>query len=68
MDYMKHAKRETIGGEELIFVRCDKEGNVIPEERIRELNYTNSTIEKIVTEVAGRINGGPDFSEGITTF
>jgi len=72
MDYLKHAKRKTIGGEELIFIRCDKDGNVIPEETLRNLSITNSTIERIVSEVAGRISGGTVsedgvFSEGIIT-
>ena len=29
MDYLKHGKRRTIGGEELTFIRCDKDGNII---------------------------------------
>ncbi|NLH01325.1 MAG: hypothetical protein GX488_05415 [Clostridiales bacterium] len=72
MDYMKHGKRKTIGGQELVFIRCDKDGNVIPEETLRSLGITNSTIERIVGDVAGRIAAGgtaPDgtFSDGIIT-
>ena len=70
MDYLKHAKRKTLGREELIFIRCDKDGNVIPEETLNSMSITNSTIERIVTDVAGRISadgkdGGSYFSEGI---
>lgn len=69
MDYLKHAKRKTLGSEELIFIRCDKYGNLIPEEKLNELNITNSTIERIVTDVAGRISSDDEgyFSEGIIT-
>lgn len=72
MDYLKHAKRKTIGREELIFIRCDKDGNIIPEENLRNLGITNSTIERIVSDVAGRITSGPIngdgvYSEGIIT-
>lgn len=72
MDYMKHAKRKTIGRDELVFIRCDKDGNIIPEDTLRNLGITNSTIERIVSDVAGRIspssaNGDLMFSEGIIT-
>ena len=69
MDYLKHGKRKTIGGEELTFIRCDKDGNVIPEETLRNLSITNSTIERIVSDVAVRISSGGEgaFSEGIIT-
>ena len=69
MDYLKHGKRRTIGGEELTFIRCDKDGNIIPEDALRNLSITNSTIERIVSEVAVRISSGGEaaFSEGIIT-
>ena len=69
MDYLKNGKRRTIGGEELTFVRCDKDGNIIPEGTLKNLSITNSTIERIVSEVAVRISsGGEDaFSKGIIT-
>ena len=69
MDYLKHGKRRTIGGEELTFIRCDKDGNIIPEDALRNLSITNSTIERIVSEVAVRISsdGEAAFSEGILT-
>jgi hypothetical protein len=72
MDYLKHAKRKTLGREELIFIRCDKDGNVIPEEMLNNLSITNSTIERIVTDVAGRISADGEseagyYSEGIIT-
>ncbi|MEG0778642.1 MAG: hypothetical protein RR147_02595 [Oscillospiraceae bacterium] len=73
MDYMKNAKRRTFGSEELVFIRCDRDGNIIPEEKLPNLKITNSTIERIVTEVAGRISADSAlsaegiFSEGIAT-
>jgi len=69
MDYLKNGKRKTIGGKELTFIRCDKDGNVIPEEALRSLSITNSTIERIVSDVAVRISGDGAgvFSEGIIT-
>ena len=72
MDYLKHAKRKTIGREELIFIRCDKDGNIIPEDSLRNMSITNSTIERIVSDVAVRIssgsaNGDDMFSDGIIT-
>ena len=70
MDYLKRAKRRTVGSDELVFIRCDKGGNVIPEEMLSNFSITNSTIERIVTDVAGRISSGnadgePYFSKGI---
>lgn len=69
MDYLKNGKRKTIGGKELTFIRCDKDGNVIPEDALRNLSITNSTIERIVSDVAVRISADGDsvFSEGIIT-
>ena len=69
MDYLKNGKRKTIGGEELTFIRCDKEGNIIPEDTLKNFSITNSTIERIVSEVAVRISSGSEaaFSEGIIT-
>lgn len=69
MDYLKNGKRKTIGGEELTFIRCDKDGNIIPENTLKSLSITNSTIERIVSEVAVRISsdGNSVFSEGIIT-
>jgi len=56
MDNRKNGRRRTIDGVELTFVRCDKDGNVINEEALRGLGITNSTIERIVSGVAGRIS------------
>lgn len=69
MNYLKNGKRKTIGGEELTFIRCDKNGNIIPEDTLKYLSITNSTIERIVSEVAVRISSGGEaaFSEGIIT-
>ncbi len=65
MDYMKHAVRRTIGGQELSFIRCDKDGNVIPAEELAGMNFSNSTIERIVGAAAGRISGSSETSDGI---
>lgn len=65
MDYMKHAVRRTIGTQELSFIRCDKNGNVIPEEKLSELNFSNSTIERIVGAAAGRISGLGEAADGV---
>ena len=69
MDYLKNGRRKTIDGQELTFIRCDKDGNIIPEDALRNLSITNSTIERIVSDVAVRISADGDsvFSEGIIT-
>ncbi len=70
MDYLKNGKRRTVDGRELTFIRCDREGNVIPEEELRSLGITNPTIERIVSGVAGRItmnDSGGTFSDSIIT-
>lgn len=71
MDYLKNGKRRTIGGKELTFIRCDRDGNVISEEALRNLGITNPTIEHIVSGVAGRITLSGDesgtFEDGIIT-
>lgn len=72
MDYLKHTKRNTISRDDLIFIRCDKDGNIIPEDSLKNLGITNSTIERIVSDVAGRLSSGSAdgevmFSEGIIT-
>ncbi|MFB0920364.1 MAG: hypothetical protein QMB62_05725 [Oscillospiraceae bacterium] len=71
MDYLKNGKRRTIGGNELTFIRCDRDGNVIPEETLKNLGITNPTIEHIVSGVAGRITmsdgEGGSFEDGIIT-
>jgi len=72
MDYMKHSQRRTFGSGELVFIRCDKNGNPIPEESLKSYGITNSTIERIVGGVAGRISaestdGDGSFSGSIIT-
>lgn len=71
MDYLKNGKRKTIGGKELTFIRCDRDGNIIPEDSLRNLGITNPTIEHIVSGVAGRITLSGDengtFEDGIIT-
>ncbi|MEG1108553.1 MAG: hypothetical protein RSD32_05615 [Oscillospiraceae bacterium] len=64
MDYMKNAKRKTIDGAELCFIRCDKNGNEIPEAALRGMNFTNATVERIVSEVASRVAGSAE-GEGV---
>lgn len=70
MDYLKNGKRKTVDGRELTFIRCDRDGNVIPDETFKSLGITNPTIERIVSDVAGRISmtdEGGTFSDGIIT-
>ena len=71
MDYLKNGKRRTIGGKELTFIRCDRDGNIISEEVLRNLGITNPTIEHIVSGVAGRITLSGDesgtFEDGMIT-
>jgi len=56
MDYLKNGRRKTVDGRELTFIRCDRDGNEIPETVLRGLAITNPTIERIVSDVAGRLN------------
>lgn len=60
-----------VDGQPLRFIRCDKDGNEIPPEKLSEMNFTNATIQKIVTETAGRLsNEAPTpnpFEAGFTT-
>lgn len=68
MDYLGNGKRKTVDGRELSFIRCDRNGDIIPEENLRALGISNPTIERIVSDVAGRItiNDDGSFSGGIT--
>ncbi len=73
MDYMKNAARKTIGSSELVFVRCDKNGNEISDEILRQLNFSNSTIDHLVTQTAERITmdsqeDDGSFAEGLSTY
>ena len=71
MDYLKHAKRATFGNEELVFIRCDKNGELIDPAALGGLGITNATISRIVGEAAMRIPAGdaPDgrVESGIVT-
>ena len=71
MDYMKNAEKRYVDGRELSFIRCDKDGNEIPPEKLAEMNFTNTTIQKLVTETAGRLgieqDGAGGFEGGFTT-
>lgn len=67
MDYMKNAERHIIDGREIFFVRCDKFGNEIPAEKLREMNFSNSIIDRTVTDVADRISAEPSVVEGVYT-
>jgi len=70
MDYSQHGKRKTLGGRELTFIRCDRDGNIIEEDALRNLGITNATIEHIVSDVSARIaplNADGSFEGGIIT-
>lgn len=72
MDYPKNAERRIIDGREISFIRCDKFGNEIPAEILKKMNFSNTTIDRIVSDVAERMAGdGPVaenfFNDGITT-
>lgn len=65
MDYMKNAVRRTIGSGELLFIRCDKDGNELTEAELSRLNFTNSTIERVVGAAAERIAPFSEASDSI---
>lgn len=72
MDYLKNAERRIINGQEISFIRCDKFGNEIPTEILKKMNFSNSTIDRIVSDVAERMADGSPvaenfFNDGITT-
>jgi len=69
MEANEHVVRRTIDGRELSFVRRTHDGRELSESELRGLGFTNDTITKVVSEVAGRIVAGGDgsFSEGFTT-
>ena len=71
MDHLKNGKRKTVDGRELTFIRCDRDGNEIPEAVLRGLGITNPTIERIVNDVSVRLSvGGEDgysFEDSIIT-
>ena len=65
MDYMKNALSRTIGSGELLFIRCDKDGDELSEAELSRLNFTNSTIERVVGGAAERIAPIFEASDGI---
>lgn len=67
MDYMNNSERHIIDGHQISFIRCDRLGNEIPSEKLREMNFTNSTIDRIVTDVAERISAEAPTPEGAFT-
>ena len=73
MDYLKHGKRKTLGAQELVFIRCDKDGNILSEDELKSMSLTNSTIERIVTGVTERLSFAEEaplegvYSQGIST-
>lgn len=67
MDYLKNAERHVVDGRQISFIRCDKFGNEIPTEKLKAMNFTNSTIDKIVTDVAERISAEAPTADGIYT-
>lgn len=65
MDYMKNAERRVIDGRVISFVRCDRFGNEIPAEKLREMSFSNSTIDRIVSDVSERVaNDETIFTDG----
>lgn len=71
MDYMKNAEKQKVDGAQLSFIRCDKDGNVLSLEALAGMNFTNSTIDRIVTQTAGRLGSFPEadgsFTDGFTS-
>ena len=70
MNYSERGARKTLGGRELTFVRCDKDGNIIEENALRNLGITNATIERIVSDVSARIapiDANGSYEDGIIT-
>ncbi len=70
MNSKAQGKRKTLGGRELTFIRCDRDGNVIEEETLKNLGITNATIERIVGDVSARIapiGADGSFEGGIIT-
>ena len=67
MDYLRNAERRIIDGHEISFVRCDKFGNEIPAEKLKEMSFSNSTIDRIVSDVAGRVANDGIFTQDIST-
>jgi len=70
MNYSEHGKRKTLGGRDLTFIRCDRDGNIIEEDALKHLEITNATIERIVGDVSARIapiDADGSFEGGIIT-
>lgn len=67
MDYLKNADRRIIDGHEISFVRCDRFGNEIPADKLREMSFSNSTIDRIVSDVAERVANDGSFTQNIST-
>lgn len=70
MDYLKNAEKQIIGGREISFVRCDRFGNVLSSEQLAQIKFTNEVIDRVVSEVSGRISAETAedlYSHGITT-
>ncbi|NCB74474.1 MAG: hypothetical protein EOM51_07010 [Clostridia bacterium] len=70
MNYSERGARKTLGGRELTFIRCDRDGNIIEEATLKNLGITNATIERIVGDVSARIaptEADGSFEGGIIT-
>lgn len=65
MDYIKNADRRIIDGHEICFVRCDRFGNEISAEKLKEISFSNFTIDRIVSDVALRMSGDGAVAENI---
>lgn len=70
MDYLKDAQKQIIGGREISFVRCDAMGNILSAEQLAQLQFSNEVIDRVVSEVSGRISdetAGSLYAQGIVT-
>ncbi len=71
MDYMKNAEIVNVDGGQLHFIRCDKDGRELSPEALAGMNFTNATIDRLVTETAGRLGADisfdGSFTDGIVT-
>ncbi|MDR0952493.1 MAG: hypothetical protein LBM18_06170 [Oscillospiraceae bacterium] len=71
MDYLKDATSIYVDGAKLSFIRCDAEGNELSPEALAARGFTNSTIDSLVTQTAGRLGlfseDDGSFSDGFIT-
>lgn len=65
MDYLKDAHKQKINGREISFVRCDSMGNILSDEQLAQIQFSNEVIDRVVGEVAGRLSA--ETTEGLYT-